>query len=351
MSNAQNVFDVICGLAAKSFAADAVCIIYQSGKRAPAMLGVFGSRRLELFGDVEIPSLDPDSQPIMSFSNLGRQAWFRSHQLRRICPTARSVLTVALPTAPRSSSYIALLWNGTMVVNYDAALVFQFAALVAALVEPAEGAPLGKSSKSTEIFSQLGLSESATSVYGTAHPIGEEAILAFLTRTLIKRPTLKARNGITFVVVRHWKAQLKDAQIAAVQGLKLSQNSIGSMLAAREIVDALTSLMPIDCFAAVVPIPGGSSGMASSFSVRIAEQVAAQLKLPMKEYLSAQPVDLGNSHPQKSAKLKPYGVEGRLEGRFLLIDDIASTGTHLEKGTTALRTSGAEVFAMAWIGS
>ena len=322
----------------------------QGGARLLA--AVFGSKNRFISGPAAIPSLDIDERPLVTFGNVQRESWFTSHPLSRINPSAKSAVIVAVPFQGQRKGYIALLLNSPKEPQFDAAQLFQLAALAGAIIENHGHAELTEDQPIIRVSQAIGFQESsAISEARISEPQGEEAILAFLTRTLPKKPAIKSRDGVSFLVIRRWKSQLKDTQIAAMQGLKVSSQSSTAIFAATEIVEVITQLLPVSSFAAIVPIPGGSSGIANSLSVQIAEQVAFQLNLPLRKCLIAEHVQIGSSHPKKSYKLKPYTVEGKYNDRVLLIDDIATTGTHLEKASKALIKAGSQAVSVAWIGS
>jgi phosphoribosylpyrophosphate synthetase len=247
---------------------------------------------------------------------------------------------VAVPFLGQNVSYLIILNSGIPESKIDVAKLSKLANLASAIIS--SHAP--RQAAETVSFGFQEASPRALTATGT------DAILAFLARTLPKQPSLKAKNGIAYTVVRRWKSQLKETQIAAIQALKISNDSVTAQMAAAEIVDAVSRLFSGMKFDSVVPIPGGSSGMEYSLSVQIGECVAALLNIPCINCLENK-TEIGTSHPKKSIKLKPYKVVGKVSGSVLLVDDIVTTGTHLEKAHIALTRERVAVFAIAWIGS
>lgn len=82
----------------------------------------------------------------------------------------------------------------------------------------------------------------------------------------------------------------------------------------------------------------------------LAEQVALNLNLAICDVLGGQGGTSGST-PRKSARLKPYETTSPPPDAVLLIDDVASSGRHLELAAAALREAGASVHAIAWIGN
>jgi hypoxanthine-guanine phosphoribosyltransferase len=331
--------DIICELAATSCKADISCIVRCTGKSGGEILGLRGSNVTILRGQVSLEALHKEYRPVVTFDSLDVQPWFQGHALRAIAPSARKMIAVAIPLDATESVYLSVLCKAGRRDEWDVPNLSHLAMLASAMLN-------GPIESRTLIENRIGLAEKHPEL---GRPQGEEAILSFIAKTMLKRPALKARSGTSFAVVRRWKPQLKETQIAAVQALKISPNSIAAALAARDIVETLQNLFHSMKFSAVVPVPGGSSGMARSLSVQIGEQVAANLGLPFNDCLVGSDTH-GSSHPHKSLKLKPYALKDECNGTVLLVDDIVTTGTHLLKASQALSNSGVASFAIAWIG-
>jgi hypoxanthine-guanine phosphoribosyltransferase len=332
--------DIICELAASSCNAEVSCVVQCIEKSGAFVLGAKGSNARKLTGRVRIDQIDEDSHPIAFFKTLKSEPWFSAHALNSIVPNARNLIVVAIPFLGEAISYLVVVNSRLVESNIDVAKLSKLAKLASAIIETAEHQPAA-----TKV--PTGFEEGKLK---TISATGTDAILAFLARTLPKQPTLKARDGIAYTVVRRWKSQLKETQIAAIQALKISNDSVTAQMAAAEIVETVSKLFVGMKFDSVVPIPGGSSGMSSSLSVQIGECVAAKLKILCLNCLENK-TEIGASHPKKSMKLKPYSVLGKVTGTVLLVDDIATTGVHLKKAHAALTDANVAVFAIAWIGS
>jgi predicted amidophosphoribosyltransferase len=81
----------------------------------------------------------------------------------------------------------------------------------------------------------------------------------------------------------------------------------------------------------------------------MAQAVAEALGCASAEALAFN-AERGGSFPKKSARLQPFRVTQMVEGPVLLIDDVASSGRHLQLAHRALTNNGLNVVAMAWIG-
>ena len=58
----------------------------------------------------------------------------------------------------------------------------------------------------------------------------------------------------------------------------------------------------------------------------------------------------GVSHPKEFQNLPPLRWRVRPTGPVLLIDDVATSGWHIEEALNLLRQQAAPVTAMAWLG-
>ncbi len=172
----------------------------------------------------------------------------------------------------------------------------------------------------------------------------------FLFETLTHKQSLHVRNGTSYISLRTWKKQIKDHQIAALTAAKMFPPISFIEKVADELASNALRLYGSHSLTAIVPVPGGSSATQQSLSEKLALSVAQKLKLPCHFVLKPQTVAKGKSHPSKSAKLKPYELQVPVKGTVLLIDDVATSGRHIELAQTAIRESGNDCFALSWIG-
>ncbi len=183
-----------------------------------------------------------------------------------------------------------------------------------------------------------------------ALPVGEEAVLAFLANTLSRKTTLRHKGGMPFIIARQWKAALKDVQIAALEGLKLKPSKVTVDFIARELSLVVGSVYEGIVFDAIVPVPCGSSGGEGCMSVALAAAMSTLLTIPMKNCLIGQHHG-GRSHPHKSKNLKPYKLNNGVSGHLLLVDDVVTSGKHLQLAWETLRAGGASVSSVVWLGN
>ncbi len=175
-----------------------------------------------------------------------------------------------------------------------------------------------------------------------------EPISKFLFDTLVPKHRLLGRNGAAYLAVRQWRKSIKPYQLKAVEAIKATDEHISLDNIAAEMAAAVQKIYG-NLFTVVVPIPGGSSGRQKSFSVALAEAVADKMKIPCKDILIGQPVAKGASHPKKSASLKPYTLREKISGYILVVDDVATSGRHIELAIDALKPGSDFCAAVAWI--
>jgi predicted amidophosphoribosyltransferase len=178
---------------------------------------------------------------------------------------------------------------------------------------------------------------------------GQRVTSEFLLETLVQRRALRSRKDVSYVTLRSWRQPIRTHQIRALKAIKRNApQTIASEIAA-EMRDDIMSLFGAGNFRAVVPMPCGHSAAGRCLSVAIAQALARELGLPVAHALSL-PAERGSSHPKTNAKRAPMSLTSKVEGPVLLIDDVATSGRHVEEATKLLRSTGASVLAIVWIG-
>ena len=88
----------------------------------------------------------------------------------------------------------------------------------------------------------------------------------------------------------------------------------------------------------ITNIAAGHSG-GNSFGARLAVAVAERLSLGYLEVWGDRPIG-GTSHPKEFRRLPPLDMLAKPIGATLIIDDVATSGWHMEEALTALRALG-----------
>jgi hypothetical protein len=176
-----------------------------------------------------------------------------------------------------------------------------------------------------------------------------DALSDFMFETLVARRKFRTRNSIDYHTLRTWRSALKPQQVATLKALKRLGSVSLETRAGKEIAVAASSLfgqVNIDC---VVPVPCGHSSPDDCLSVKIATSVASFLDKPIVSALELPKMN-GSSHPKASAELVGMTVSAKVQGRALLVDDVVTSGRHMELAVCALRPFTQHVFSVGWIG-
>lgn len=172
----------------------------------------------------------------------------------------------------------------------------------------------------------------------------------FLMETLVGRRTIRNRNSISYLTIRSWRQPLRKFQIAALLALKGRVPAEFADGIAGEIAEGVGGLVGTAAFKTVVPVPcGHSSPEGECLSVAIGRSLAAQLGLPMVQAIESQRLK-GSSHPKTNAKRPPMALAHKVDGPVLLVDDVATSGAHLQEAVELIKPHCGSVLPVAWIG-
>jgi hypothetical protein len=169
-----------------------------------------------------------------------------------------------------------------------------------------------------------------------------------LLGSLIYRPTVFRRNDVAWVAACAWRAAAKADDVAAP---KRAKREIDRRLIddAAELVAALIRQLCGDQAAgAVTGVPCGHSRRPDCLGKQIAQAVAQALGLSFVQVFADRPCS-DVSHPKEFAKLPPLQRIADPRPSMILIDDLATSGWHVEESLTALRGLGASASAFVWI--
>jgi hypothetical protein len=184
------------------------------------------------------------------------------------------------------------------------------------------------------------------------YPLGDPAASASqtspLSSLLIYRPALFRRNQIRWIAACAWRARSRVNGIAA---LKRAKKTLDPSV----IADAATSITPLiqETFGhksvdAISCIPCGHSRRTNCFGNQLAQSVAAMLELPFLQIFADRPCP-GVSHPKQSASLAPLQQIAEAPKSTIIVDDVATSGWHLEESMLTLRRMGVAVSSVVWI--
>lgn len=279
--------------------------------------------------------------PVYLVSQVEKDAFFDDYAGASLVPNLRSVAAYWLGNR-NGHDHFLILWNPAQSFFEDDHSVHAIDHIVAILRDLLKNEVNIQQSASHDGFHESPIEKRLLK------KSAEPAVGRFLFDTLVTKQRLLARNGCAYVGLRQWRKSIKPYQVSALAALKNSGDDSFENDIAIEMVAAIKRVYG-DAFKYVVPIPGGSSGLTHSLSVKLAERIAKLLRAEFANVLVAAPVPKGSSHPAKSASLKPYEINGKISGNVLVVDDVATSGRHIELATQALRPLTTFCTSIVWI--
>lgn len=168
----------------------------------------------------------------------------------------------------------------------------------------------------------------------------------FLMSTLISRLRLVSRKGTAYHALCQWRTPIKEHQLTALRLVKTFRPPALLDQLAQQVAEAGAALFgsSIRCVTNVACGHGGSR----CFARDLAGAVARKASLPYVEVFADLSVT-GSSHPRTNIRRPPMQIVGVPEGPVLLIDDVATSGSHICEAAHLLRHQGCTVFPIAWI--
>ena len=191
------------------------------------------------------------------------------------------------------------------------------------------------------------LEHERTWTHGHAEPL--DPMCAFLLNSLILRPTLLQRNGAPFVTLRRWRAGMKPHQIEALRQIKRDPGARFVNAVADDILAHLDTMLGGRVYQFVSPIPCSRSLPDACLPTLLAEKLAARLGLTFVAALEIDRAE-GKSHPKRNPTRPAMRLAAPPRGATILVDDVATSGAHMEEATRLLLPEAKAVFALAWIG-
>jgi hypothetical protein len=164
---------------------------------------------------------------------------------------------------------------------------------------------------------------------------------------LIWRPAVYARHGVTWLSARAWSAAAKPADLAALKHAKAGLDGNVIEVAAADVSHLAHTMLGNPPVAVTVVAPGHSR-RSDNFAVCVAESVAVRLGTPFLRCFADRFVS-GSSHPKEFRKLPPLKLVAVPTGFTLLVDDLATSGFHVEEALQTLRQTGAAALGIVWI--
>lgn len=165
----------------------------------------------------------------------------------------------------------------------------------------------------------------------------------------VLRPALYSRNGVSWATVRAWGAESKACDLDALKAAKAAPDTGLVDVTAGEIA-ALVAMAWPGVFGEVTCVACGHSRRADCFGARLAETVADRIGARFTRVFRDRFCS-GSSHPKEFRKLAPLEwASPPVTDRVLVVDDVVTSGWHMEEATNWLRAHGVGTAGVAWIG-
>lgn len=166
--------------------------------------------------------------------------------------------------------------------------------------------------------------------------------------SLIYRPMVFHRNDVAWIAACAWRASAKADDVVALKRAKRELDRPLIDTAAKLVATVVHQLRGERAADAITNVPCGHSRRPDCLGKQIAQAVAAVLGLPFRQ-IFADRFCSGVSHPREFSRLPPLEPIADPCPSMILIDDLATSGWHVEESLTALRSLGASASAIVWI--
>lgn len=177
-----------------------------------------------------------------------------------------------------------------------------------------------------------------------ADPAAPDAVFG----SMVFAPAILSRNAVRYVRCRTWRAKRKKDDMQTMNEIK---RTLPAAIVAG-ITDDLHmvggALFGEQMFASVVPIACGHSKRPDCLSCRLAVELAERLGVPMVKAFADRFIE-GSRHPKENKKLPPLELVEPPPAPALVVDDIATSGFHMEEALTRLRDAGIACAGLVWV--
>jgi hypothetical protein len=176
----------------------------------------------------------------------------------------------------------------------------------------------------------------------------KEAARPSILGSLVFRRAIFARNGVSWISLRAWRVSTKDGDLEELKRQKAMPLPPFIPKAAAEIAESVGQMFGGISFT-VTSIACGHSRRPDCAGAQLAQEAAARLGRPYQRCFDDR-FQAGSSHPKAFKDLPALVLCRPLPtSPVLIVDDVATSGWHVEEALTALRTEGIGATAIAWI--
>lgn len=176
-----------------------------------------------------------------------------------------------------------------------------------------------------------------------------ESIEDQIIGSTVSRWALFKRNGVVWASARSWRASTKAADLAELKRQKFLPLPPFVPRAARECAELARHLLGGSVAGSVTSVPCGHSRRADCAGQQLAQATSIELGIEYRARFADRFVS-GSSHPKEFKVLEPaYIVDNTPSPLVLVVDDVATSGWHLEDALGALREAGFCSLGIVWI--
>jgi hypothetical protein len=161
---------------------------------------------------------------------------------------------------------------------------------------------------------------------------------------------LHRRNAVSWCSARSWRSDAKKADLTALKLCKAGVDEAGATIAgaADDLAGLLRLLFGHFVGWLATAVACGHSRRRDCFGKRLGQAVATALGAEFVEVFEDRFVS-GVSHPKEFRKLPPLEFKVKPSRPLLIIDDIATSGFHIEEALGKARGLGLPAFGAVWI--
>ncbi|MEL7188844.1 MAG: phosphoribosyltransferase, partial [Pseudomonadota bacterium] len=165
--------------------------------------------------------------------------------------------------------------------------------------------------------------------------------------TLIHELRLKKRHGTPYYLINKWRCTVEKQQKSAVKMIKRYRPVAMRDLIAEQLIEANLALMGPGC-RYVTNVACGHGGE-NCFARELAQAVARKLRIEFIDVFERLPVK-GTSHPKTNKDRPKMKLVKVPRAPILLIDDVATSGSHIQEAAAKLKQHNCTVLPIAWCG-
>lgn len=341
-----SLFDRVARIAAAAARAQVAFVTLRRG-RALCVVGTYGIYLRKFDESWDMGRQLVRRQTISYVANVQRDPNLKDHPLLKAAPFAKTLVHVPVQGRYEEIEAAITIINPELRWPFSGAscaMLTDLAMLVGDALQAVDEVPDCRTIQ--EVRSHL--QEAA------AQPLQAErhdSSGAFLLSTLAKRTSIRNRKDVSYVTLRTWAKPIKEYQLNALKIIKSRPDPMFIDEVATEMAAHVKRLFGVPRVGCLVPVPCGHSASTECLSVLITRSLSAKLNVPYFDALAHEPRK-GSSHPRKNPALaRPKLVSDAAHESVLLIDDVATSGRHIELAVQSLRSRAQHVTAIAWIGA